>query len=215
MDAQKVYGRLLPPPKREVLTPEKALRLLEVALEKERSIKPSVLEAIGAGVRDDDPRLLQLLAGRLDQLGDEPRLRKVRKALRKRAAASPAQAPSPTPWAGRARTEGWRVVLLGGDRPRKMVPLLKDAFGFSEVRWESGHKMRRVRQLQGSVRSGRVDLCLVVARFLSHKASNLVVDACKERGVPVVTMGSGAGLEALKQELESRLGIEAEEGGSQ
>ena len=97
------------------------------------------------------------------------------------------------------------MIILGGDRPKKLVPSLRDTFSFAEIRHESGKQMRRVHQLQASISTGKINLCLVVTRFLSHRASNLIVDSCNEHGVLMVKMGSGLNLLPLREALTTHL----------
>ncbi|MFT5683240.1 MAG: hypothetical protein ACI8RZ_004171 [Myxococcota bacterium] len=208
-DALRVWRRLAPADSTPGITPETALTTLQARLHLP-DIRPSVLIALQAGVNDDDPRLVQLLSSRLSALGDAPRLRKVRKAIRRHHNQSDRSQPLAVvaPWPHHAITSTWRVIILGGDRPKKLNPLLKDTFGFTDIRHESGKQIRRVLQLRESILAGKINLCLVVIRFLSHKASNMVVDACNEQGVTVVKMGSGLNLVPLREALSERLGGE-------
>ena len=208
-DALQVWRRLAPDESKPTTTPELALATLQAQLSRP-NIRPAVLIALSSGLQETDPRLIQLLSTRLSDLGNEPRLRKVRKSIRrhnserdKKQRQQQQQAPS---WAHRSTTSSWRVIILGGDRPKKLSPLLRSQFGFADIRHESGKQMRRVHQLQESISAGKINLCLVVTRFLSHKASNLIVDACNERGVLVVKMGSGLNLTPVREALMARLG---------
>lgn len=209
-EALQVWRRLNPEELEPTITPELALTKLQGQLSR-ANIRPAVLDALSSGLQETDPRLIQLLSSRLSDLGDEPRLRKVRKAIRRhnserdkreRQRQQQTQAPS---WAHRSTTSTWRVIILGGDRPKKLSPLLKEKFSFADIRHESGKQMRRVHQLQQSISAGKINLCLIVTRFLSHKASNLIVDACNEHGVLVMKMGSGLNLVPLHEVLTTHL----------
>lgn len=169
------------------------------------ALKGAVLAALHAGLSETDPRLVKLLGASLSELGDEPRLRKVRKAIRTHNKDEEPPPQDTAAWPHRDQTGAWRVVLLGGDRRHKLRQKLLDTFGFDDVRWVTGRKVRKNAQTCQRIRDGKVDLCLMVTRFLAHKASIPVSEACKDKAVPIIHLNGGNGVELVWESLAAQL----------
>ena len=81
------------------------------------------------------------------------------------------------------RRERPRVAVLGGDGRFR-----SDDLAGCEVRVFLGRRYGgngELRRLERSLRSGRIDRVLVLARWNGHSATSLVIRLCRALGVPV------------------------------
>jgi hypothetical protein len=113
--------------------------------------------------------------------------------------AKDAAEPLPEGWAWIERTQGARVLIFGGDR-QPPIKRLKAAFGFETMDHVTCQNMRKVQS--GAERVEGHDLVLLQIRFLSHKASNMVVDACHRTGTPFVSLQNGMSIAQVRAGLE-------------
>ncbi|MEZ4475375.1 MAG: hypothetical protein R3F60_32180 [bacterium] len=129
---------------------------------------------------------------------------------RREARAAPApdaplpDAPLPDDWPHRDRLRAARVLLVGSDLTHDQLGALRDTFGFARLDHTSGHKPRRVQASATAIQAGRYDLVIVLTRWLSHKVSIAVVQACKHASVPMIQAG-GYGIATLKAAFEGKL----------
>jgi hypothetical protein len=164
-------------------------------------LKATVLAALVAGVRVGE--MIDVVSTRRADLvsAREPGLRELRKRL-KRLARDTEEERAPTPEALRARTAGWRVLVVGGDALGQTTERWQAAFGFAEVTWESGRGPRGVGRQTERIRGGSYDLVVLVTAFVAHEVSGPVVEACREGGVRFVPLGMGYGTAQLRRGLE-------------
>jgi hypothetical protein len=198
-DARRHHHALFPTI--EVITsPEVGLRELAVALQKSGDIRPAVLRSLES-VDASDPRLVKLLSGRLAALDEAPRLKAVRKAIRQSHRAADREREPRIDWPHRDKTAGKRVMLIGGDGRTQMAAQLEEVFGFATVKWVAGRKMRRIQNIEQQVRSGSVDLCLLLDHYVSHKATEKLIPSCQEHRVPIIMIGGGKGMTRTRDGL--------------
>jgi hypothetical protein len=80
-------------------------------------------------------------------------------------------------WAGLAFTKGRRVVIIGGDERPERRERLRVEFAFGEVDWieTSPHAgVARVHDLAQRMKSGSVELVIVLQAWVSHKITDIV-----------------------------------------
>lgn len=109
----------------------------------------------------------------------------------------------------RERTVGRRAVIVGGDERGTALQRIERAFGYASVEWERGWEVRRVQALAERIRTGSVDQVIMLRRFISHKLSDLLVPACKEKGVPMAWVPQGYGASQVERALRRALGLDA------
>lgn len=162
----------------------------------------------------DDEALIAASRGFGDPIGvlrNRPAVHRVK--LQRPGAPAPERVPVDA--AVLARTRGKRALLLGGQGAREpQREALQQAFEFQELDWETSERGQagHYDSIGERVRAGSYDLLLFLSAFSSHKATS-VVDAAKSRGVPVVYLSRGYGLntvvEALKEQLRAGRDSEA------
>lgn len=165
------------------------------------ALRAVVLEALGAGVEPGE--LVDVVSARRADLAAarEPGLRELRKRLKRLARDAATEARAPTAEPLRARTAGWRVLVVGGDALGQTTGRWKAAFGFASVDWEQGRGPRGVGRQTERIRAGSYDLVVLVTAFVAHDVSVPVVDACRAGGVRFVPLGMGYGTEQLRHGL--------------
>jgi hypothetical protein len=204
----------LPLPRPNVKAPRFSIGDLAVAL-RDR-VPDEILHQIVLSLLDhpavDQDHLTQVLADHLDRLSGHVKFKKLKKRivrLRKDreddAPEEEAQETLPTDWAWRHHTEGRRVVMLGGDARQASELRIRTLFGTASLTWETGWDNRRVESLAERIRSGNVDLLLIIQRFVNHTATNAVVPVCKETGVPFVVVSGGYGANQIRHAIEAKL----------
>ena len=120
--------------------------------------------------------------------------------------------PIPNDWQWRAWTQGRRAVIVGGDPREPNRQKLEDTFGFSELVWERSERTGRnaFQQIRERVRSGKLDMVLVLTRFIGHKAEDVIQPACKDTGVAFVPVQTGYGVGGIRRAIERHLAPMAE-----
>lgn len=168
-----------------------------------------VRDALKVGVSARDPRLIKAVTPFADQL-DGMEFRTLRRQVRASVAEDvDEQAEEATPvdippdWRWWPRTRGRRALMVGGD-PREPNRLrLKDAFEFSELDWEPAEFRRNSLQtVRDRVRSGKVDLVIILGSFVGHDADDIILPACRERSVDWVHVDRGYGVVRLRRAIE-------------
>jgi hypothetical protein len=193
--------------------PEKALsRLQEVLLEDDDvKIVESTLAAADAGVSQTDPRLVRLLLGHADTVG-HPRLRVLRKAIREAWTEMTGDAPEgaedepEVEWKHLGLTKGKHVVLLGADERQNTRESIRETFQFGVLDWPPTAN-NRTDAVAARVRSGTVDMVILLAKFCSHSWQEKVQPACKAKGIPFVVVSNGYGTSAIQRGIEAALGL--------
>ncbi len=164
-------------------------------------------EALNAGVNPRDTRLVNLAASWLELLEDA-RFRPLRRAVREDQGSLDASLEKtydaiPEDWDWWGRTQGRRAVMLGGSPREKNRARLEQEFRFSELVWDPAeHKRNVLQRLRSRIRSGGVDLVIVLRRFVGHDTDDVVVRSCKESGVDWVHVEHGYGVNQVQAAIE-------------
>ena len=111
--------------------------------------------------------------------------------------------PIPPDWEWFSRTRGKRAVMVGGD-PREPNRLrLEAAFGFTELVWERAERTRNnLQMIRERVKAGKLDMVIVLTRFVGHDADHVIQPACKEMGVPFIPVQTGYGVQGFRRAME-------------
>lgn len=223
-DADQIRGELESIVEDLDVDPPSAERLLEAiaatAVEVDRAPTPetanamrtklarAIREALAAGVRARDVRLVRLAAPHVGALV-APEFKALRKAIRVAAEEDeeePADAdgsPLPADWAWWPKTRGRHAIMVGGS-PRELNRVrLERAFEFGELEWMPAEFRRNsLLAVRKRVLAGSVDVVLILRRFVGHDADDIIIPACKERGVDWVHVEHGYGVARLRQGIE-------------
>lgn len=207
-------GGFVPDIQRDELNPEVALNELVGALSENRgaeAIRRAATRALNAGVSPEDARLTRLLGAHLGSLAGDKGLKRLRKAVRafNSAGRTPAvaseEAAIPTDWPFFGRTRDRRAVMVGGETREVRRKQIEEAFGFSSVEWISGYDVRAVQHLAESIQNGGVEFVLLLARFISHKVTDILLPVCKASKVDWVMVRQGYGINQLRFAVERYL----------
>lgn len=231
-DAEALLWRLrdmLPEPELALPNPESTLTRLqdlhaEVAgapesarLAVQSQLLRELTEALDGGLSARDPRLVKLFAPMHEDL-QSPQFRTLRRAIRD--ANSGAQADDedasggqlPEDWAWWSHTRGKRAVVLGGSPREKSRVRLEAAFQLANLDWQPAEYKRNVLQnLRHRIKSGGLDLVVVLRRFVGHDTDDVVVATCKEVGVPWVHVEHGYGVNRVRASIERFLPADAKD----
>jgi hypothetical protein len=102
--------------------------------------------------------------------------------------------PIPGDWPWRGLTQGRRAVMVGGDPREPNRRRLEEVFGFAELVWERCERSRNtLQQVRERVKAGKLDMVLVLSRFVGHDADQVIQPACKDSGVAFVPVQTGYG----------------------
>ncbi len=193
--------------------PDDAIR--QLAAKARDGVDPEVMVSelralLKIGASPTDKRILNLARPYADAL-DGKVFASLRKAIRDTVEAESTEdmaSPSPIPadWPLFLRTRGRRALVVGGDPRPERAAKLAETFGFHSVEWLEGSTTRKVDGLAERMRSGSLDLVIVLRAFNSHKLSTAIF-AVKSELCPVV-LADGYGVNQV------RLGIERFLGGS-
>lgn len=164
-------------------------------------------KALDEGVSPRDTRLVNLASGWLDLLEDA-RFKSLRRAVRNDQLTNEASMEKtydalPEDWAWWGRTEGRRAVMLGGSPRETNRARLQQEFRFEELAWDPAeHKRNVLQRLRDRIRSGGVDLVIVLRRFVGHDTDDVVVRACKDSGTDWVHVEHGYGVNQVQAAIE-------------
>ena len=207
--------------------PQRALAALQALLAApgaldDEAAATAIAQVLESGLLPEDVRLLDLLSPRADALqgalGRLARFKRIRRALRERAEAEgaddgdgdgEADAPVPDSWPLWSATRGHRAVLIGGDQREEARARIQRSFQMGSLEWVSTDHIRGAQQLAHSIRTGGVDLAIVLRRFIGHEMEKLVVDACNDVGIPCVGVDRGYGVTQVRLALERALARKA------
>jgi hypothetical protein len=201
---------------RAALNPEVALNeLTEILRDTPKDvhqIRRVATRALNAGVSPEDGRLTSLLLNYIEALEGDKALKKLRRAVRKAKedtlTVMPEAMPAdelPEDWPFFDRTRDRRAVIVGGDIREERRAAIQEAFGFSSVEWIDGGDTRAIQSLAHRVEGNRVDLVLLLARFISHKVTDILLPACRANQTDWVMVRKGYGLNQLRIAIERYL----------
>jgi hypothetical protein len=211
--------RLLPDMRLEPANKDKLLaKVSELATEMadappfaEAAVASQLVRAIGKaldeGVNPRDTKLVNL-ATPWTELLDDGRFKSLRRAIREEQSSGEASLERtydaiPEDWAWWGRTEGRRAVILGGSPRETNRARLQEEFHFAELVWDPAeHKRNVLQRLRDRIRSGGVDLVIVLRRFVGHDTDDVVVRACKESGTDWVHVEHGYGVNQVQAAVE-------------
>lgn len=202
--------------------PERELARLEELLATgptEGDLLASLQSTIEAGVTQTDQRLVRLLRGQLPLLSRHARFKTLRRAIKDAEAAGEldetaerATGPSEE-WPCWHVVRGKRGALVGGDPREEARARIASAFELSDLAWQPIDRVQQIASLAGQIRAGNVDLVLLLQSFVSHTVAGKIVDACRDAGVPFVSVERGYGIErirlAIEEDVGRRLGLMA------
>jgi hypothetical protein len=192
--AAELKGLLAPG---RVVEPAEPDVILLDALEVLGDDHPLVAEALG---RFGDPRL---------EAHPAARLRRRKRSPWREEAEEAAEVPE-VPAAVLALTRGRRALIAGGQGSREeQRRSLEEALQFSSLDWETIERGRAspLQRMAERIRGGTYDFVFFLAAFTSHKGT-VVVDACREAGVPLVYLNRGYNLTRIVREIEEQLAPE-------
>ncbi len=173
-------------------------------------LRRAVKEALKGGVSARDPRLLRHCAG-VAELLDAPEFRALRKHIRayrkdesdERVEEKEPGSIVPADWRWWTRTRGRRAILIGGEPREPNRVRLRDAFGFAELEWEPAeHRRNALIAVRDRVRGGKIDLVVLLGAFIGHDADEIILPACRERGIDWVHVDKGYGIVRLRRSIE-------------
>jgi hypothetical protein len=195
------------------LNPERELRALEQLLEARADVDQVVAQldvAVAAGVGQEDPRLVRLLQP-WPEVVKFARFKTLRRTIRATEEAEDGEAEEhtsgpPTDWAHWQVVKERRAAILGGT-PREMARArIERTFGLGELTWVQVDQHKQLDSLAARIRAGGVDLLLLLQSFASHKASDKLVEACRDAGVPFVPIEHGYGIARIQRAIEEHVG---------
>ena len=176
----------------------------------EAQLRREVLAAFAAGVPARYGRLVRLLAP-VASLFEGAEFRSLRRALRDEAEDDAAEAREeagdeaavPADWAWWGWTRGKRALIIGGDPREQSRARLEQAFEMGELEWVGAeYKRNNLIGVRDRVRSGKVDLVILLTRFTGHDADQIILPACREQGVPFVCVQHGYGVVRVRHAIE-------------
>lgn len=212
---QRELGALAMDAEMASLNPEVALGDLDTLLREGAGgvhIRRGAIRALNAGVSPDDSRLTRLLVPHLEALAGDKGLKRLRKAVRAVTASTvvtdsepPPDASPPEDWPLWALTRGKSAVMVGGEPREPARQRVAEAFAFGSLAWETGYDIRGVQRLAERIRGGGIDMVLLLARFISHKVTDVLVPALREAGIPWAMVERGYGVGGIRAALERYL----------
>ena len=176
-------------------------------------VRQAASQALAAGVVAEDPRLVRLLIGRLEALTGEKSLKRLRRAVRNAMVGDDEEDDEPLladdllppDWPYLERTRGHYAVMVGGETRERRRALIQDALGFNGLEWISGYDIRQVQSLAERISSGRVGFVILLARFISHKVTDILVPTLKASEIDWVVVRQGYGLQQISMAIERYL----------
>lgn len=203
---------------RAALNPEVALNeLSEILRDTPRDvnlIRRAATRALNAGVAPEDGRLTGMLLTYVDALEGDKGLKRLRRAVRKlqnNATQITVPAPDlsvdelPPDWPFLDRTQGRDAVIIGGDLRETRRTAIQEAFGFASVEWIDGGDTRTIQSLAERISNKTVDLVVLLARFINHKVTDIVLPACRATETDWVMVRKGYGLSQIRVAVERYL----------
>lgn len=195
------------------LNPERELRALEQLLEARADAEQVVAQldvAVAAGVGQEDPRLVRLLQPWPDVV-KFARFKTLRRAIRATEEAEDVEVEEhtpgpPTDWAHWPVVKERRAAILGGTPREQARARIEKTFAMGELTWVQVDQHKQLDSMAARIRAGGVDLLLLLQSFASHKASDKLVEACRDAGVPFVPIEHGYGVARIQRAIEEHVG---------
>ena len=204
--------------------PEKALLRLEEILRgdpESETVAHAVAATLDAGVRPDDPRLLRSVEEHDDALADDPRFKRVRRALRAWTEeddpdatvlgelplvdaslfGDSAELPAEEALELDALARELKVLLVGGEPREQHRQRLLEATGVAELEWAPATRGGGTGKLQStaeSIRQGSWDGVILLPRFCGHDVDAILVPACKSSETPWLHVRGGYGIGPMR-----------------
>jgi hypothetical protein len=209
--------RQLQPAAPEV-NPERALAALEELTPPPEGTTDDALCAafdaiLDAQVDAEDPRLVRLASDHMDVLRSHARYKRIRKAVRqaqKDDEASDAELQQgraiPADWSLWERVRGKSAVIIGGDLRADARDRIQEAFELSSLEWHTTDHGRNIQRVANAVAGGSVELVIILRRFIGHDVDRIVIPACKDAGVPWVSVERGYGITQIQAAMERFIG---------
>ena len=185
-------------------------RIVEVL---EAEVEPGLLidavkGALSAGVSQSDPRLIDMLVPHASLLKGARKFKTLKAHLKQAGKeqdetveADDRSSLIPDDWPHFKHTEGKRAVIIGGDPRRQAAKRIGSAFRFDTVEWLDSDA-RRVQSLANSVRSGSIDVVILLRSFISHRHVDMLLPAVKDSPALMVLVDMGYGVTQVKQAIE-------------
>ena len=214
---RRELGGFVPETEQSAANPEVALNALQAVMNDRhpdpQNVRKAATRALNAGVTPEDPRLVRLLIGHLDALSGDKSLKRLRRAVRRAETGEDEEEPEvltsqdviPPDWPYLERTRGHAAVMVGGEIREQRRALIQDALGFTSLEWLSGYDIRQVQNLSERIEGGRVGFVILLARFISHKVTDILLPACKSAEVDWVMVRQGYGLSQIRVAVERYL----------
>lgn len=213
---KRELGGFVPEAERGAINPEIALNALQTVMNERhpdpQTVRSVATRALNAGVQPEDPRLVRLLIGHLDALAGDKALKRLRRAVRRVETGEEdedepitTQDVLPPDWAYLARTRGHAAVMVGGEVREQRRAFIQDALGFTSLEWVSGYDIRQVQNLAERIEGGRVGFVILLARFISHKITDILLPSCRAAEVDWVVVKQGYGLSQIRVAIERYL----------
>lgn len=208
---------------RAALNPEVALEELGAVIAAgadDDVVRRGATRALNAGVSPEDTRLCRLLVGRLSALEGDKGFKRLRRAVRQAEVNGRPPAPhpeddddSPLPdaWPFFGRTRGRTAVMVGGEVREQRRVQIEQAFGFRHLEWVSGYDIRTIQSLAERIHGGGVEFVLLLARFISHKVTDVLLPAVRHSGTDWVMVRQGYGINQLRLAIERYLADHVED----
>jgi len=196
--------------------PEREIGRLEALIAEgadDSAIVDQLDAAVTAGVVRTDRRLVRLLRPKLELLGRHARFKALRKAIKDADETDDApdrQAGPAADWPCWPYVRGKRAAIVGGDPREDARSRIQAAFELASLAWEAIDAVRQVEALATQIRSGNVDLVILIQSLINHSMCGKIVDACRSAKVPFAAVERGYGVErirlAIEQDVSRRFG---------
>ena len=194
------------------LNPEVALQELTESIDEGADglqIRRGAIRALNAGVTAEDNRLTRMLIPHLDALTGDKGLKRLRRAVRavttspgQGDAPEPADVPLPADWPLWSITRGKTAILVGGEPREAPRARIQAAFEFETLLWAHSSDIRAMQRLADRIHGGSPDLVILLARFISHKVTDILMPALRDGQVAWASVERGYGVTAIQRALE-------------
>ncbi len=174
----------------------------------------AVTAVLDAGVAVDDPRLIRLVAPRLEDLKTQARFKRLRKAIRDAEStaeeaeaefqaelALPLREP-PEGWPLRETVRGRNAVIIGGDLREEARARIQDAFDLASLEWVTTEHTRHIQAVADRVNAGTVNLVILLRRFIGHDVDRIILPACRSAGIAWVSVDRGYGISQIRSAMD-------------
>lgn len=201
-------------PQSESPNPERVLADLTALAEQDAADEVETVaaldSALDADIDAEDPRLVRVAAKFPDVLRKHARYKKLRKAIRQaemddeasEAELGSASAALPQDWALWDKVRGRSAAIIGGDLRAEARDRIRDAFELESLDWHTTDHGRNVQRAANAVAGGSVELVIILRRFIGHDVDRIIIPACRDAGVPWVSVERGYGITQIRLALE-------------